>query len=161
MKITLVLINKTEPVFLEQGIQMYTQRLQKYTLFEIVTLPALKNTKNLTFEQIKTEEGKMLLKFFEAKTPTGLHVILLDDKGKQPTSEQLAEKIEQYNMRNIKQLYFVVGGAFGFSSAVYNFAHEKLSLSLLTFSHQLVRLIFVEQLYRAFSILNNEPYHHA
>ncbi len=157
MKINLLVIGKTQKPFLKEGENEYLKRLRKYIQFEKIEIPDLKNAKKLTEDQIKEEEGKLIL----AKlNPNGL-VVLLDDKGKAQTSEQLADWLQNQMNRGYKHITFVVGGAYGFSDAVYQQANQKLSLSKMTFSHQMIRLFFIEQIYRGFTILNNEPYHHA
>lgn len=156
MKITLLLIAKTDAAYIAEGIAMYEKRLQKYGLFEISIIPDLKNAANLSTDEIKQREGKLLLKQF---APTDW-VVLLDERGKQFSSIEFAQHLQQLFNRTLKNIKFVCGGAYGFSDEVYERANSKISLSKMTFSHQLVRLVFVEQLYRAFTILNNEPYHH-
>lgn len=149
-------VGKTEFAYLVTGIETYQKRIGKYVSFEIHPLSELKNTRNLSIDEIKLREGQVILRSIN---PTDF-VVLLDERGKQHTSPSFAQFIAQLQMRNIKQVVFIVGGAFGFSSAVYDRANETISLSSMTFSHQLVRLLFVEQLYRAYSILHHEPYHH-
>jgi len=156
MKIQLILTGKTNQSFVQQGLDEFCKRLEHYYPFELEIIPDIKNTKNLSVEQQKTKEGELILQSFQA----GDFIVLLDERGKEYTSVQFAEFIEKKSFAGSKRLVFVIGGAYGFSPAVYNAAHEKIALSKMTFPHQLIRLIFVEQLYRAMTILNNEPYHH-
>ena len=156
MKIKLILTGKTHESYLKEGILYYVKKLVNYGTFEIIETSELKNTKNLTPEAIQLKEGELIL----AQLKVGDKVILLDDKGRSFTSLEFAEQLEKKQIQSIKTLVFIVGGPYGFSEAVYARADEKLSLSAMTFSHQIIRLIFLEQLYRAFSILKNEPYHH-
>lgn len=156
MKITFLTIGKTEDAYLREGIDKYTKRLKHYTRLELVDLPELKNTKALTEPQQKAKEAELLLKKI---TPLD-HVILLDDKGMEFTSKQFANYIDKKSVGSVSSLVFVVGGPYGFDQSVYDRANDKLSLSRMTFSHQMIRLLFVEQLYRAYTILKGEPYHH-
>lgn len=157
MIIDLILVGKTTGTWLENGIAEYVGRLKHYVRFGLVVVPELKNARNLREEQIKTAEGELIL----ARTAPGDHVVLLDERGAMPDgSVGFAEQLQGVMNRGVRRLVFVVGGAYGFSEAVYARADRQISLSRLTFSHQMVRLIFVEQLYRAFTILGGEPYHH-
>ncbi|MDU1889704.1 MAG: 23S rRNA (pseudouridine(1915)-N(3))-methyltransferase RlmH [Dysgonomonas sp.] len=156
MKITLLVVGKTDADYFIDAVEEYKKRLEHYIPFEIQIIPDLKNTKSLTMEQQKEKEGELILKNLQA----GDYLVLLDDKGKEYTSMQFASYIEKKTHTVNKRLVFLIGGPYGFSSTIYNKANEKLTLSRMTFSHQMVRLIFVEQLYRAMTILNNEPYHH-
>jgi 23S rRNA (pseudouridine1915-N3)-methyltransferase len=156
MKIKLLLIGKTEDDYLKTGIELYIKKIVHYFPFEYEELPALKQTKNLNFAEQKKREGEILLK----KISPSDFVILLDEKGKQYSSLDFADFLQQKMLQNCKQILFVIGGAYGFSEAVYQRKNYALSLSSMTFSHQMVRLIFLEQLYRGASILRNEPYHH-
>lgn len=156
MKIVFVVIGKTDASYLSDAIDVYTRRLAHYIPFEMTVVPDLKNTSNLSEQQQKEREGELLLKTLQS----GDYIVLLDDKGKEFTSLQFADYIEKKMHVVPKRLVFIVGGPYGFSESVYKAASEKMSLSKMTFSHQMVRLIFVEQLYRAMTILNNEPYHH-
>lgn len=156
MKIILLTIGKTDASYLADAIKEYQKRLEHYIPFEMQVIPDIKNNKSLTFEQQKEKEGELILKSLQA----GDYLVLLDDKGKEYTSMKFAEYIERKTYTVSKRLIFTIGGPYGFSSAVYERANEKLTLSRMTFSHQMVRLIFLEQLYRAMTILNNEPYHH-
>lgn len=156
LKIRLTWIGKTADKYLEEGVGIYHNRLKHYCRFETQTLPDIKNAKNLSKEELKEKEGKLLL---ESISPQDI-LVLLDENGKTYTSPQLADFVQKLLNRGAQQIIFVIGGAYGFSEEVYNRADAKLSLSPLTFSHQMVRLIFAEQLYRAFTILKGEPYHH-
>src|SRR6267154_808507 len=156
MKITFITVGKTEDTYLKDGIEKYVKRLKHYAKLLIVEIDELKNTKSLTQEQQKTKEAELILNKI---TPTA-HVILLDEKGMELSSTQFAAYIEKKALGSVTSLVFVVGGPYGFDAAVYERANDKLSLSAMTFSHQMVRLFFVEQLYRAFTIIKGEPYHH-
>ena len=156
MKIQLILTGKTSQHFVRQGVDEFCKRLAHYFPFELEVIPDIKNTKHLSPEQQKEKEGELIIQSFQP----GDCVALLDEHGKEFTSVEFAKFIEKKTHAGVKRLVFVIGGAYGFSSAVHAVAHEKFALSKMTFSHQLVRLIFIEQLYRAMTILNNEPYHH-
>lgn len=156
MKVALLVIGKTDARYFIDAIGEYQQRLEHYIPFELQIIPDIKNTKNLTIDQQKEKEGELILKNLQA----GDYLVLLDEHGKEYTSVQFASYIEKKTHTVAKRLVFVIGGPYGFSADVYNRASEKISLSKMTFSHQMIRLIFVEQLYRAMTILNNEPYHH-
>lgn len=156
MKIVLLVIGKTVESYFIQGIEEYSNRLTHYLPFEMTVVPELKNAKNLTFDQQKEKEADALLKFLQP----GDYVVLLDEHGKEFTSMAFADYIAKKGHTVSKRLVFIVGGPYGFSPRIYDAAQEKVSLSKMTFSHQMIRLLFVEQLYRAMTILNNEPYHH-
>ncbi len=156
MKVTLLTVGKTNDLSFKNAISEYQKRLKFYISFDIEEIPSLKNTKNLTEDKQKEKEGELILKYLQAED----EVILLDDKGDEFTSKQFATYIEKKASSGLKQLYFVVGGPYGFSQEVYQRANGKVSLSRMTFSHQMVRLVFTEQLYRAMTILRGEPYHH-
>ena len=156
MNIKLLVIGKTDNNLLQQLIEVYKNRLQFYTNYQLEIIAEAKNTKNLTFSQQKIKEGELFLKNI---TPSE-YLILLDERGKEYTSVDFSIFLQKKMNTGIKQITFVIGGAFGFSEEVYKRANEKISLSKMTFSHQMIRLFFTEQLYRAFTILNNEPYHH-
>ena len=156
MKIVLVLVGKTNEKYLIEGISDYQKRLKHYTNFEIVEIPNIKNVKNFSEAELIKKEGEMILKHIN----TSDYLVLLDDKGNDFTSLKFAKKLQSWMRSGKKRLVFIVGGAYGFSDEVYNIGNEKLSLSKMTFSHQMVRLFFIEQTYRAYTILNNEPYHH-
>ena len=156
MNIKLIAVGKTDNPALQQLISTYEKRLSYYINFELQLLPDIKNSKSLSEEQQKIKEGELILSYVEPSH----HLILLDERGKEYTSIAFADALQKKMNTGIKQLTFVIGGPYGFSQAVYQRANSKLSLSKLTFSHQMIRLFFVEQLYRAFTILRNEPYHH-
>ncbi len=158
MKIRLIMVGKTTEKYTQAGIEEYTSRLSHYCRLEVVVIPELKNAKSLSEQQIKEAEGRLILGQIGGSAS---HVVLLDSGGMQPTSEGLADWLEGLQNRGLQSLVFVVGGAYGFSREVYDRAAEKLSLSRLTFSHQMVRVIFLEQLYRAHTILRGQPYHHS
>jgi 23S rRNA (pseudouridine1915-N3)-methyltransferase len=157
MKIEFWCVGKTAFGYLDEGIALYQKRLKHYTNFESVIINDVKNAKTLTQEQIKTQEGL----FITQKIQNDDFLVLLDERGKTFSSEQFAIYIEKIQIQSPRRMVFLIGGAYGFSPAVYERANAQISLSAMTFSHQMVRLFFVEQLYRAFTILNNEPYHHA
>ncbi|MBO4431095.1 MAG: 23S rRNA (pseudouridine(1915)-N(3))-methyltransferase RlmH [Bacteroidaceae bacterium] len=156
MKVALILVGKTVNKHFVELIDEYAGRVKHYIGFDIVTIPELKNTKNLSTDQQKQQEGELILKQMQA----GDHVVLLDEHGKELRSVEFSAYMEQKMQTVNKKLVFVIGGPYGFSPEVYGRANEKLSLSKMTFSHQMVRLIFVEQLYRAMTIMRGEPYHH-
>jgi 23S rRNA (pseudouridine1915-N3)-methyltransferase len=156
MIIKLIVVGKTVKSYLKQGEEEYTNRLKHYVRFEEDVISELKNVSSLNEEQIKQKEGEEILKRIQ---PTD-YLVLLDEQGKQFTSEEFAEKIVKWQNTSVKQVVFVIGGAYGFSKEVYDRCNEKLSLSKMTFSHQMVRVFFKEQLYRAYSIIKGEPYHH-
>lgn len=156
MNIKLIAVGKTDNPALQQLISTYEKRLSYYINFELQLLPDIKNSKSLSEEQQKIKEGELILSYVEPSH----HLILLDERGKEYTSIAFSDELQKKMNTGIKQLTFVIGGPYGFSQAVYQRANSKLSLSKLTFSHQMIRLFFVEQLYRAFTILRNEPYHH-
>ncbi len=156
MKIILLTVGKTINNNLITLQEDYQSRLKFYVPFETVTVPELKNTKNLSVNEQLEKEAELILKQLD---PTD-DVILLDDKGKQFTSVGFSEFLSKKMLSSVKRTVFVVGGPYGFSERVYNRANGKVSLSAMTFSHQMIRLIFVEQVYRAMTILKGEPYHH-
>lgn len=156
MNIKLIAVGKTDNLALQQLISSYEKRLSYYINFELQLLPDVKNSKSLSEEQQKVKEGELILSNVENSHT----LILLDERGKEFTSIGFADELQKKMNTGIKQLTFVIGGPYGFSQAMYERANSKLSLSKLTFSHQMIRLFFVEQLYRAFTILRNEPYHH-
>lgn len=155
MKVTFLTVGKTTFPFVKEGCEVFMKRLKHYTSFEYLEIPELKNTSSLSKEQIKDKEGELILK--QIKNTDKL--ILLDERGKSFTSIEWSKEIEREIVSGTKSIFFVVGGAYGFSSSVYGRADGKISLSNMTFSHQIIRLFFVEQLYRAFTIIKGEPYH--
>lgn len=156
MTIKLIAIGKTDNKELQSLIDEYSRRLGFYIKFSLDIIPDIKNTKNLSEEQQKEKEGDLIL----SRLNTTDILILLDEKGKQLDSIGFSKYLQKHMNSGIKQLVFVIGGPYGFSQNVYNKTSGKLSLSKMTFSHQMVRLFFIEQLYRGFTILKNEPYHH-
>lgn len=156
MKIKLIWIGKSDGDIFDAAIKDYTKKLSFYTVYEPIAIPYLKNTKSLSQDEQKKREGELILKRLEP----GDHVVLLDERGKEYTSAKLAQQIQQHANSGLKALVFVIGGAYGFSEAVYARGNSKMALSQLTFPHIMTRLIFAEQLYRAFTILHGEPYHH-
>lgn len=155
MKTALILVGKTNDSHLQAIINDYAERITHYMPFEIIVIPELKNTKSLSEEQQKVREGELIMKQLTAQDT----VILLDERGKQYRSLEFAKWIEKQQL-TARRLVFVIGGPYGFSPAIYDRANGKISLSAMTFSHQLVRTIFTEQLYRACTIIKGEPYHH-
>lgn len=156
MKITLICIGKTDDSYLIDGIEKYVNRLKFYIDFKIVVIPDIKKNKGMSFDQQKKKEGELILKNIASND----QVILLDEQGKDYTSVQFSTFLEKKMIGSVQQLVFIIGGPYGFDESVYQRANGKLSLSKMTFSHQMIRLFFVEQLYRAFTILKKEPYHH-
>lgn len=156
MKITLLTVGKTDRDWVKQGLDIYVTRLKHYIPFSVVEIPELKNVSALSKEQIKTREGELILKNIR---PTD-DVILLDERGREYTSLELAKVIQDKISYGGRDIVYVIGGAYGFSEDVYRRADSKISLSRMTFSHQMVRAIFAEQIYRAFTIMRGEPYHH-
>lgn len=156
MTIKLVVVGKTEEKYLCEGIDIYRARLEHYCRFEMVTIPALKGARSLSKEQLKDREAELILKNLSATD----ECILLDERGKEFTSSSWAQHLEQKFAHSSRNIVFVIGGSMGFGNKVYERADGMMSLSRMTFSHQMVRLIFLEQLYRAFTIIEGEPYHH-
>ena len=156
MKITLLTVGKTDRDWVKQGLDIYVSRLKHYIPFNMVEIPELKNVSSLSKDQIKIREGELILKNIR---PTD-DVILMDEHGKEYTSVEFAKVLQEKISYTGKDMVFVIGGAYGFSPEVYSRANSKISLSKMTFSHQMVRAIFAEQLYRAFTIMKGEPYHH-
>lgn len=157
MKIVLLVIGKTDAGYFVEAIGEYISRLVHYLPFELQVIPDIKHVRNLSESQQKDKEGELILKALQP----GDYLVLLDEKGKEFSSVQFAAYLEKKMHTVPKRLVFVVGGPYGFSEAVYGAASEKISLSKMTFSHQMIRLIFVEQIYRAMTIIAGEPYHHA
>ena len=156
MKILFLVIGKTDESYLETGISKFIKRLEHYIPFEMKVIPDIKNRKTLNEEQQKILEGDLIL----SQVAPGDDLILLDENGKTFSSVAFSQWIEKQMNTSTKRIIFVVGGPYGFSKDVYTKAKFKISLSEMTFSHQMIRLIFVEQLYRAFTIIKGEPYHH-
>lgn len=156
MKITLLTVGKTDVKWVREGLELYSSRLVHYIPFSLVEIPELKNVSALSQDQIKSREGELILKHLKPAD----ELVLLDEHGREFRSVEFAEFIEGRLSRSSRDLVFVIGGAYGFSGDVYSRADSKISLSKMTFSHQMVRTIFAEQLYRAFTIMRGEPYHH-
>lgn len=156
MKATLILVGKTADKRFAELIYEYTNRLKHYINFEINIIPELKNTKSLTSEQQKNSEAELIIKNLQSSD----YIVLLDEHGKEMRSIEMADWTKRKMNTINKRIVFIIGGPYGFSQKIYDIANEKLSMSKMTFSHQMIRLIFVEQLYRSMTILNGEPYHH-
>jgi len=156
MKILLLQIDKTQEAWLSEGIEIYHKRVLNYTAFEIKTISMPKSVRQRSIPEQKAEEAKLIL---EAIAPED-QLVLLDERGKEFTSTEFATLIRQKQNASVKRLVFAIGGPFGFDQKVYDRANLKVSLSKMTFSHQMVRVFFMEQLYRAFTILKGEKYHH-
>lgn len=155
MKIECWMIGKTSFAYIGEGMDIYQKRMKKYISFDKLILPDVKNAKNMNAELLKQKEGEAILKKLQKED----FLILLDEKGKIFSSRQFAAFLNKTIQRSNKKAVFLIGGAFGFSEAVYQRANAKLSLSAMTFSHQMIRVFLIEQIYRGFTILNNEPYH--
>lgn len=156
MKIELAVIGKTSIGYLKQGIDEYIKRLMHYVPFEIKYIDDIKNTKNISEDQQKRTEGAKILSLLDKSD----FVVLLDEHGKEYTSMQYSSYIQKRMLSGVKKVVFVIGGPYGFSQEVYDRANDKISFSKMTFNHEMIRLIFTEQLYRAYTIINHEPYHH-
>lgn len=156
MKIELAVIGKTSIGYLKQGIDEYIKRLKHYVPFEIKYIDDIKNTKNISEDQQKRTEGTKILSLLDKSD----FVVLLDEHGKEYTSMQYSSYIQKRMLSGTKKVVFVIGGPYGFSQEVYDRANDKISFSKMTFNHEMIRLIFTEQLYRAYTIINHEPYHH-
>jgi 23S rRNA (pseudouridine1915-N3)-methyltransferase len=156
MKITLLQTGKTTDKHMAELVELYANRIKKYIVFEIVTLPDIKNTKNMP---VAEQKGKEAAKIIQALTDDD-YVILLDEKGKELKTIEFSGALEKLFFLPKKRLVFIIGGPWGFSETVYGRADYRMSLSKMTFPHQLVRLLFLEQLYRVFTIIKGEPYHH-
>jgi 23S rRNA (pseudouridine1915-N3)-methyltransferase len=156
MKIQLIQIGKTSEDYLLSGISVYERRLKGYIPFASETIPYLKNAASLSQDVVKQKEGGLIL----SKIKQEDWVVLLDERGKMYSSLEFADQLQSIMNQGLKQIVFIIGGAYGFSPDVYSRANQKVSLSKMTFSHQNIRLIFAEQLYRAYSIINRHPYHH-
>lgn len=156
MRITLLCIGKTDDKYLIEGIEKYIKRLKFYVNFSILVIPDIKNVKNLSTEQQKDKEALLILKQVQ---PQDL-VVLLDEHGKEFRSLEFSAYLEKMMVQSVQHLVFIIGGPYGFDLKIYDRANAKISLSKMTFSHQMIRLFFTEQLYRAYSIMKGEPYHH-
>jgi 23S rRNA (pseudouridine1915-N3)-methyltransferase len=156
MNISFTVVGRTDAPFVNEGSEEYFKRIKRYINFDFRVIKDLKNTKNIDENLQKQQEGEKILSLINGSDI----VVLLDENGKEYNSKEFAGFLEKQMINSVKNLIFIVGGPYGFSDSVYSRANYKISLSQMTFSHQLIRLIFAEQLYRAFSIINNEPYHH-
>ncbi len=156
MKILLVVVGKTSTPYIASAVEEYVKRVNRYVPLEIVTIPDQRSSRALTEEIQKQREGTAIL----ATLQGGDHVVLLDERGRELTSREFAAEIDRRMVQGLKRLVYVVGGPYGFSEEVYRRADSKLSLSRMTFTHEMVRLFFTEQIYRAMTILRGEPYHH-
>lgn len=156
MKITLLTVGKTDIKWVKEGLEMYSGRISRYVPFSVTEIPELKNVSALSVEQIKKKEAELILRHVRQQD----ELVLLDERGQRRTSLAFASWLEDRMSRGGRDLVFVVGGAYGFGTQVYERADALISLSEMTFSHQIVRTIFAEQLYRAFTIIRGEPYHH-
>lgn len=156
MKIRLLFIGKTDEAWLSESVEKYYKRITNYLPIQIDIIPDLKKAGKISIDKQKEEEGKLILKNIDRQE----YAILLDDKGKERTSLELSDFLQKKMNSGIKILTFIIGGPYGFSKEVYETIPEKISLSKLTFSHQMVRLLLIEQIYRSMTILHNEPYHH-
>lgn len=156
MKIALLQTGRTTEKYISEGIEKYSERIRKYSSFEILTVPDLRNTKNMAVADQKGFEGNKILKSLKSND----YVIVLDERGKEYTTAEFTLILEKIIMMPKKRIVFVIGGPWGFSDEVYKRADLNLSLSRMTFSHQMVRLLFLEQLYRIFTIIKGDPYHH-
>lgn len=156
MKIKLICVGKTVNSYLKEGEAEYLKRLKHYTPVEKIEIPELKNAKKLSKDQIKNQEGQLILN----QIKPGETIILLDERGKHHSSMEFSKYLQKKFNSGGKGIAFIIGGAYGFSDEIYNKATDKISLSKMTFSHQMVRLFFLEQIYRGFTILKGEPYHH-
>ncbi len=156
MKTVLLVVGKTTDPHFIASVNDYIQRIRHYLSFDFEVVPELKNTKSLSAEQQKAKEADLLKKYFQ----TGDYIVLLDEHGREFRSVEFADWMRKKMINVNKRLVFVVGGPYGFAPDIYALAQEKISLSRMTFSHQMIRLVFTEQIYRAMTILNNEPYHH-
>jgi len=157
MKIEFWVIGKTSFAYLTEGMQLYEKRIKRYLPFNCIVIPDVKNAKNLSQEELKKKEGQLILKKLEKND----WLILLDENGKTFSSIKFSKWLEQQLQHSARRMIFIVGGAYGFSEEVYSRANGKISLSSMTFSHQMIRLFFLEQFYRALTIMKNEPYHHS
>jgi 23S rRNA (pseudouridine1915-N3)-methyltransferase len=156
MKLTLLMVGQTDQKYLREGVDLYAARLKHYIDFKLEFIPDVKKGRNMTIEQQRIKEGELIL----SKKTSYKEIHLFDEKGKLMTSIEFAEFLQKKMASGIKELVFVIGGPYGFSEDVYHQADTSVSLSKMTFSHQLARLLCVEQFYRAFTILKGEPYHH-
>lgn len=156
MKISLICIGKTDDKFIQEGIDKYLKRLKHYINFNLVVIPDVKNVKNMSQSQQMEKEAELFLK----QISTGDMLVLLDERGKEFRSIEFADYLEHKMVTSVQHIVFLIGGPYGFADVIKSRASHSVSLSKMTFSHQMIRLFFVEQVYRAFSIMKGEPYHH-
>ena len=156
MKIALLQVGKTTEKYLNEGISVYLERIKKYVQFEILTIPDMRNTRNMPAAEQKSKEGESLIRILKEDD----YIVLLDERGKELSTTDFSSWLEKTMMLRKKRIVFIIGGPWGVSDEILRRADLKFSLSRLTFSHQIVRLLFLEQLYRAFTVLKGEPYHH-
>jgi len=156
MKVQLIVIGKTNEAYLKEGINNYLSRLKHYVDFKIIEIDEIKGSKKTSMDDYRKRESEKIMPLLTSEL-----IILLDEKGKSYTSFEFAKHLNHKMLHGLKSIDFVVGGPFGFDESVRNKAHEKISLSDMTFSHQMIRLFFVEQIYRAFTIIKGEKYHHS
>lgn len=156
MKTVLIVVGKTTDKNFEAGIQQYTQRIRHYIPFDMEVIPELKNVKNVSIDEQKQREAELLRRQLQP----GDHIVLLDEHGRERRSMEFAQWMQKRLSASPRRLVFVVGGPYGFAPEIHQMAHEEISLSQMTFSHQMIRLLFTEQIYRAMTILHGEPYHH-
>ena len=156
MKIALLQVGKTSERYLAEGIAVFEERIRKYSAFEIITIPDLRNTRSMPVKGQKAREGEKIIQYFKKDD----YIVILEDKGKEFSTMEFSSWLEKILILQKKRILFVTGGAWGFSDEIYGKADMRLSLSRLTFSHQMVRLLLIEQLYRAFTVIKGEPYHH-
>jgi len=156
MRITLLCVGKTDDSSVRALVEKYEQRLRHYITFQLIFLPDIKNAKHLSMDEQRSKEAALILKHVQS----GDYLILLDERGKEYRSVEFAGYLNKLMIGNAQQVIFCIGGAYGFDKQLYGRSNGQLSLSKMTFSHQMIRLFFVEQLYRAFTILKGEPYHH-
>jgi 23S rRNA (pseudouridine1915-N3)-methyltransferase len=149
-------VGKTSERYLAEGIAVFEERIRKYSAFEIITIPDLRNTRSMPVKGQKAREGEKIIQYFKKDD----YIVILEDKGKEFSTMEFSSWLEKILILQKKRILFVTGGAWGFSDEIYGKADMRLSLSRLTFSHQMVRLLFIEQLYRAFTVIKGEPYHH-
>jgi 23S rRNA (pseudouridine1915-N3)-methyltransferase len=156
MKVALLQTGKTTEKHIASGLEAYSDRIRKYSVFDIITIPDIRNTRNMPVNEQKLREGRKILESLGRDD----YIVLLDERGKEYRTIEFAEWLRKKSMVSVKRIVFVIGGPWGFSKEVIESASETLSLSKMTFPHQMVRLLFVEQLYRAFTVIKGEPYHH-
>ena len=156
MKITVLSIGKTKESYLKEGLNIYLEKVKRYATLVWIEMDEVKNAASLSREELQRKEAKLFLEKIKATD----HIVLLDERGKEFSSLQLAGEFQGYMNRSASNIVFLIGGAFGFDESIAKAAHQKIALSQLTFTHQMIRLLLAEQLYRVYTILNNEKYHH-